>query len=142
MKKVLIAYDGSEPSNRALQFVLDLPPAARPAEIHLLNVQEWPPLYLEHMTPMLVNDLRESQMASGHSLLEQAANRVASTQGTCRTHVLLGRPGPLIAEHADKLGCDHIVMGTRGLGAIKGLFLGSVATQVLHLCRLPLTLIK
>lgn len=142
MKKVLVACDGSEPSNRALQFVLDLPASARPAEIHLLNVQEWPPMYSEYMTPMLINDLRESQRACGHNVMEQAAHRVASAQGSCRIHVVLGAPATAICEQADKLGCDHIVMGARGLGAIKGLLFGSVVTRVLHLCKQPVTVIK
>ena len=33
-------------------------------------------------------------------------------------------------------------MGTRGLGSIRGLLLGSVATQVLHLVDMPVTLVK
>ena len=33
-------------------------------------------------------------------------------------------------------------MGTRGLGGIQGLLLGSVATQVIHLAKVPITLIK
>jgi nucleotide-binding universal stress UspA family protein len=37
---------------------------------------------------------------------------------------------------------DHIVMGARGLGSIQGLLLGSVATKVIHLAEVPITLIK
>ena len=33
-------------------------------------------------------------------------------------------------------------MGTRGLGGFKGLLLGSVANQVVHLAEVPITLIK
>jgi nucleotide-binding universal stress UspA family protein len=43
--------------------------------------------------------------------------------------------------------CDQIIMGTRGLGAggvaaISGLLLGSIATKVLHLVDVPVTLVK
>ena len=37
---------------------------------------------------------------------------------------------------------EHIIMGTRGLGGVRGLLLGSVATQLLHLTDVPVTLVK
>jgi nucleotide-binding universal stress UspA family protein len=45
------------------------------------------------------------------------------------------------------LNCDQVIMGTRGLGssgiaAISGLLLGSIATKVLHLVDVPVTLVK
>ena len=39
-------------------------------------------------------------------------------------------------------GCGEIVMGTRGLGSVKNVFLATVAMKVLHLIRFPVTLIK
>lgn len=142
MKKVLVAYDGSDSSNRALEFVLDQPEAAQPAEIHLLNVQEWPPVYSEYMTPMLINQIHESQMDGGRRILETATGRVAAAKRSCQAHVLLGGVGQTIVDQADKLGCDHIVMGTRGMGALKGLFVGSITTRVVHLSKVPVTLIR
>lgn len=47
-----------------------------------------------------------------------------------------------IARAARRLKCESIVMGTRGMGTIGNLFLGSVATRVIHLARIPVTLIK
>ena len=47
-----------------------------------------------------------------------------------------------IAEVAREEVVNQIVMGTRGLGGIQGLLLGSVATQVIHLAEVPVTLIK
>ena len=41
-----------------------------------------------------------------------------------------------------RLGCDAIVMGTRGLGTVQTLLLGSTALKVLHLVDVPVTLIK
>ena len=48
----------------------------------------------------------------------------------------------VIADQAKKQGFDQIVMGTRGLNRVSGLLLGSVATGVLHLVDIPVTLIK
>jgi nucleotide-binding universal stress UspA family protein len=35
-----------------------------------------------------------------------------------------------------------VVMGTRGLGAVTGMLLGSVATKVIHLSDVPVLLVK
>jgi nucleotide-binding universal stress UspA family protein len=37
---------------------------------------------------------------------------------------------------------DHIVMGARGLSNLQGFLLGSVATKVINLADVPITLIK
>jgi nucleotide-binding universal stress UspA family protein len=49
---------------------------------------------------------------------------------------------PAIAALAWELGCDLIVMGTHGMGSIAGLALGSVASKVIHLAGVPVTVVK
>jgi len=38
--------------------------------------------------------------------------------------------------------CDAIIMGTRGMGSLANLVIGSVTTKVIHLVEVPVTLIK
>ena len=54
----------------------------------------------------------------------------------------VGLPATEIARMADSLGAGEIVMGTRGMGGVKGLFMGSVAMKVVHLSKCPVTLVK
>jgi nucleotide-binding universal stress UspA family protein len=49
---------------------------------------------------------------------------------------------PVIAKRAEELGCDAIVMGARGGGALAHMLLGSTATKVAHLAKVPVTLVK
>ena len=56
--------------------------------------------------------------------------------------VLIGPVAETIARIALEQNCDGIVMGTRGLGAVAGALLGSVASQVVHLSDVPVTLVK
>jgi nucleotide-binding universal stress UspA family protein len=56
--------------------------------------------------------------------------------------ILIGNIAEVIARRADELGCDGIVMGTRGMTAIGGLVMGSVATKVVHAANVPVTLVK
>ena len=57
-------------------------------------------------------------------------------------HVEQGEIAPTIARLAQELTCDQIVMGTRGRSALGDLILGSVAVKVLHLAKVPVTLVK
>jgi nucleotide-binding universal stress UspA family protein len=48
----------------------------------------------------------------------------------------------MIAGYAKEKGCDHIVMGRRGLGSFTGGLLGSVAQKTLQLAEQPVLLVK
>lgn len=53
-----------------------------------------------------------------------------------------GAVAPTIDRVAREEHVAQIIMGTRGLGGVRGLLLGSVATQLLHLVDVPVTLVK
>jgi nucleotide-binding universal stress UspA family protein len=57
-------------------------------------------------------------------------------------HFAVGQAAPQIVEAARREGCSQIVMGTRGLGALPSVVLGSVASRVASLSPLPVTLVK
>ena len=56
--------------------------------------------------------------------------------------ILSGEPAEKIMELAAQTQCDLIVVGTRGLGAMKGLLLGSVSMKLAQLSPLPVTIVK
>jgi len=56
-------------------------------------------------------------------------------------HVSVGEAAETILAFAKDLGCDQIVIGTRGLGAVSSLVLGSVANEVARHATIPVTLI-
>jgi len=53
-----------------------------------------------------------------------------------------GLPSTRILEVADKTGAAMIVMGSKGLTGLKHILMGSVAEHVMHLCRIPVTVVK
>jgi len=57
-------------------------------------------------------------------------------------YLLVGDPAEAIARFAQRTRCSEIIMGTRGLGRVRGLLLGSVTTKVIHLATVPVTLVK
>lgn len=56
-------------------------------------------------------------------------------------HLVEGDPATEILNKADELGCDTIIMGTHGKGALSHAFLGSVSEQVLRHIRKPVYII-
>jgi nucleotide-binding universal stress UspA family protein len=58
------------------------------------------------------------------------------------TDILVGPLGPTIAAHAERLGCDLIVMGRHGKSALGDMLMGSVAQKVMHASKLPVMLVR
>ncbi len=141
MKKALVPIDGSDAALRALAHALtELAPGAD-SELHLLNVQA--PLLHPWPDKLVSPDMIAAvQHGEGERLLAPALARVEATGRRCRPHVRIGNAAAEIAACAAELGCDAIVMGSRGLGAAGALVLGSVAHKVVHLASMPVTLVK
>ena len=79
---------------------------------------------------------------SGQDALRTAREQLDPAGQAYTQLVRVGPIGETIAAYAKEQGCDHIIMGTRGLGAVTGMVLGSVATKVIHLANAPVTLVK
>ena len=142
MLKALIAVDGSGHALDAVRHVIKLVAEREPLEIHLLNVQ--PPLpsdVTRFVSASAVKGLHDDEavkaLAEACALLDGA--------GTPYTkHVVVGHAAAAIAEWAKKLNCDKVILGTRGLGTVSQLLLGSVSHEAIHRMdpQIPVTLVK
>lgn len=136
MAKVLVPVDGSAPALRALAHAMK-----GDDEIHLVNVQikADAPVLLLHMT---AEEIERHQLANGRSMLEAAIRALDEAQRGHHDHVAIGDPAHEIVRVAAAERVDSIVMGTRGMSTLANLTLGSVATRVVHLAAVPVTLVK
>ncbi|MCQ4224532.1 universal stress protein [Stutzerimonas stutzeri] len=143
MRRLLVAYDGSDNSKRALQYVVDLARDTGMAlQVHVVNVQHEPIIYGEYVTSAMIDELNNSLMAKSRSVLDEAAAMLQAGGLICETHTQLGNVAEQINDAVKRLGCDTVVMGTRGLGSFTGLVLGSVASRVIHEVSVPVLLVK
>jgi nucleotide-binding universal stress UspA family protein len=144
LRKILVPWDGSPHSRNALRFLVSQLAGQTPAEVHLLNVQHGaPPLErLVDGRPTHEHEYGAPEAATGRVILEAGieALRAAGIRHVAR--VVFGDPAREVANYATANHCEAIVMGTRGLGTVGTLVLGSVAHKVLHLVRVPVTLVK
>jgi nucleotide-binding universal stress UspA family protein len=144
IRTILVPWDGSDHSRRALEFLLKLLKEQTPAEVHLLNVQHRAPT-LEHLAGGKPSDLQQIHgpaVEAGQKALESGVKVLAAAGVPHRATVVVGDAPHEIVEYAKAHHCDGIVMGTRGLGNVATLVLGSVAHKVLHLTHIPVTLVK
>ncbi len=111
-------------------------------EICLINIQVWPVLYNEYMAPLPVDEIHQSLRLAGAKILQPALERLRLAKRPGHSAVQLGDVPHGIVEYAHHQGCAQIVMGSRGMGSLKGLLAGSVVTRVIHLANIPVTVVK
>jgi len=135
--RVLVPIDGSDHSLRALAHVIKRVASHRQIQIFVLNVQ--PPLPQSlFVTPSMI---AEHHKAKSKEALARALRMLRRKSVKAGILVRVGEPGETIAKVARQKHCDEIVLGSRGLGTIKGLILGSVTTKVIHAARVPVTVV-
>lgn len=143
MKKVLIPTDGSACSLRAVEAVIaERAQHAEPAgvDIHLVHVE--PPLTHEvtrFINPAQLADYRHEQ---SELALAPARQRLQAAGVPCTCHEAVGHVAEVVAQLAEQLGCDRIVMGTHGRGTLADLLMGSTTLKVIHLAKTPVLLVK
>jgi nucleotide-binding universal stress UspA family protein len=140
--KILIPIDGSENALRAVRQVLDKRGWYREAlEIHLVNVQL--PVASGAVRMFIPQDqLREYYDDEGQKALQAAKDLLQQSGVPFHCRVGVGDPAPTIMHYCTEQGCELIAMGTRGLGALGNVLIGSIATKVIHLAHVPVLLVK
>jgi nucleotide-binding universal stress UspA family protein len=141
MLKILAPIDGSNNATRVIDHLVALVKKSTQAEVCLINVRD------AMDSPQIqrfwsAEQITEFQQKEGGLILESARQRIAEAGVPCTADVLVGDIAKTIADQANAKGCSMIVMGTRGMGTIGNLLMGSAATKVIHLATVPVMLVK
>ena len=141
--KILVPVDGSKCSNRAVDHLIrKLGWFKGGAEIHLLNVQHQIP-YGRRVSSAVGHDrIAKYHQDEGLAALKSARRKLDAAKVKYAFHIGVGDEAEVICKYAKDQGVDQIFMGTRGLGQVSTLVLGSVATKVIHLSPVPVLLVK
>ena len=140
MKAILVAVDGSEPSDRAVQHAVDMLAGGLGAQLHLLNVQ--PNLGGAISTFVSKEQIDSYHREEGEKALASAVALAKKGGVAAKTHIGVGRQGEIVHDFVDKLGAGLVVIGTRGHTGLAGVLLGSVAQDVIAHVKMPVTLVK
>jgi nucleotide-binding universal stress UspA family protein len=141
--KILLAVDGSKNSLDAVDCLIEHAdwyrekPAVELVTVHL------PVPRLPRMGLVVGKDQVQRYYAEeGAALLAKAKKKLDAAGIAYQTRILVGPIAETIVQHAKTRRCDMIFIGTRGMTAAANMLLGSVATKVLHLSRVPVLLVK
>jgi nucleotide-binding universal stress UspA family protein len=139
--KILVAIDGSEHALRALRHALSL--AARMPEPHQMVL-----VHVHHDAPLRGAGSFVGQEALDTYLDQQAQAATDPAEQLCKAAPcpaqVLWLRGPIaqtLAETAAQQGCELLVLGTKGRGAVRDWLLGSTAQRIASLSRVPVLLV-
>ncbi len=136
--KILVPTDGSEDALLAAQAAIDLS-ARTGAELHVVHAwQDLRPPTLPGVAIDEYSQAYEQWKREAGELLDEEAQRLRSAGGTVAgVYLREGRPAEEIAKLAEELSIGLVIIGSRGLGAMKRLVMGSVSEGVVHLASRP-----
>jgi nucleotide-binding universal stress UspA family protein len=139
--KILIPVDGSEYTERAINFYLD----------HKQSLGKFGSATLLHVSaplPRLIGASLPRDVVEKHhadevgKAMSWARTRFAQYEASHAEQVELGEPAEKIADVAQKDGFELIIMGSRGHGSLPGVSLGSTALKVLGACKVPILIVR
>jgi len=142
MRRILVAIDGSDCALRALDFAVQQARYAPRAELHVLTVQPPANAYTAWEIYVTAEHIQQIAAERARAILEAAAGRLKNADCSHQLEQLEGEPAATIAGRAAELGCESIIMGTRGSGQLGILVMGSVAQKVVYHAAMPVTLVK
>jgi len=137
--KILVASDASAASNRALKMAVQFA-IQQDAELLIVNVirdmqipfeiKEIPELEFNKFEAF--SDAREEVLRKIAETILKTAREEAEKAGAKKVQTAIGTgdPATAILDFAKRRKADMIVVGTRGLGKLKGTVLGSVSRKI------------
>ena len=139
LSNILVAFDGSRHSINAAKFaakVVELVPGSKCTLITVLTFTKDEAIFLG----VKAEDFNKAEKIFQSSLLEDAKKYFDNIPVTFVARE--GEPAAEIVKYAAENGIDHIIVGSRGRGNIKGTILGSVSSKIVHNAKCPVTIIK
>ena len=137
--KILIATDGSNSSEAAVEQICGMVGKARNIAIKVISIYEPPMMAVAApyaisaaYNPALEKEMKEFAAEAVSRAKSKVRNRLPDIDSNLTAEVLSGSPGREIVHQAEEWGADLVVVGSHGYGFLERVILGSVSNQVVH----------
>ena len=138
INKVLVGFDGSPSSRKALEYAQGLSRKLH-SSITALTVVRLPDFSQSMDEVEETMDEAEKRFGPLHQEIRETGQEGGLL---ITTEIVHGHPAEKLISYAKENGFDLIVVGTRGLGGFKKLVIGSVAQKVVSYSNIPVLIIK
>lgn len=141
-KRILVPTDGSEITQRAVATAIGLAKSLG-ASVETLCVKEpFPYGAVAEMQPTPPQEFFDAQERAAAGHVKAVADACAAAGIDCHARTVDGlQPWEAIVEHAEKAGCDLLVMGSHTRSGFAALFMGSETQDVLKHTRIPVLVV-
>ena len=136
IKKILVPMDGSKNSMRGLDEAIYL---ARQCHAIITGLYVIP---ISNSTDSQISNLEKYLLDNASKFMSKAKTHAAQNGIIFDDTIIHGDEGPKIISYANNKSYDIIVIGSRGMGSIKEMFLGSTSNYVLHKSKIPVLIVK
>lgn len=137
IKRILVATDASRQANRAVDLAADIATkyGASLDILHVVRQMQLPPelLRMARVEKIAGREADILEFVARQILTDAQARAKKKGAKEVRTDMASGDPATAIVKHAKRHNADLIVMGSRGLGKVKEVILGSVSRKVCNL---------
>ena len=137
IKNILVPVDGSESSDKSINYAISLAKNYK-AKLNFLYVANINQLAIN---PALTHAIMGAMKTAGAAILKRA-EKMVPIGIQCEKIMETGAPAAVILEYEEILDADLIVMGSRGLGVVKGVLLGSVSQYIIERAKNPVLVVK
>lgn len=138
--RIVVAYDSSDLSKKALEMAKKLAEQDKKIEIHIVSVIRAKNADDEFGVPY--EKIREQQQNKVKEMLAEVKESLDEMTNPTEIILLKGHPTEMILEYAKNRNADLIVIGSRGLSTFKEIFLGSVSHNVVQHAHCPVLVAK
>jgi nucleotide-binding universal stress UspA family protein len=136
---VLIAYDGSDPAQAAVEHALREHPDE---ELVLLHVIEAASGSLDASINIIQKALKDRQEEVEEDFSEEVTDLLEDADVEYTTDLVVGDPANEIVEYAEENAIDHIVIGNHGRKGATRILLGNVAERVVRRSPVTVTVVR